>query len=255
MVKFKLHFSCRATEWPFWLGLILPFSISNIFNWIVFAVIMTQLTRKKTAVRVNTDKRQNFRQKFFVSVGLSLLLGLGWGFGLTATSSDLKELTFALQIIFSLFVGSQGVLIFVFHGLRSPQFRLVWTSAFGLRRKLVAQGYFAKKKSDLGAELNTGTTLSTREGSKQLWVARNQQQVVYSTDTELGESRFEPVMAAVGETVTDSKEYLECGEECPPQEKGKLCPPQEKGKVCPPQVKFKEQSPLQGNCEEEQNTP
>ena len=31
-----LDFNCRATEWPFWVGHILPFSIINIFNWIVF---------------------------------------------------------------------------------------------------------------------------------------------------------------------------------------------------------------------------
>ena len=108
-------------------------SLICVFNWIVFAIIMVRLCIGTVKVDVERHSaRRTFKKNFFISVGLSLL---GWGFGLTATSSDLKELTFALQVIFSLFVGSQGVLFFVFHGLRSPQFRLVWTSAFGLRSK------------------------------------------------------------------------------------------------------------------------
>jgi hypothetical protein len=254
---------CRATEWPFWLGHILPFSIINIFNWIVFAVIMTQLIRRRTAVKVNVDqsKKENLRQNFFIAVGLSLVLGLGWGFGLTATSSDLKELTFALQVIFSLFVGSQGVLIFVFHGLRSRQFRLVWTSAFGLKGKLGAKAYFAKKRSISGIEFNlipTGTMLSS-EASKSASL-NHYSQVLSQTDTELGGSSFEPVLvgdSATPETVKDSEKchpYRKCGEVCPPQERcGEECPPLEKcGEKCPPQERCRGECPPQERCVQEQ---
>ena len=190
-------YSCRATEWPFWLGLILPFSIVNIFNWIIFGIIMTALVCKKTAkMGIDTDgKMENFKKNFVVAVGLSLLLGLGWGLGLTATSSDLRELTFALQIIFSVFVGSQGILIFILHGLRSPQFRLVWTSCFGLRSRQRAPQYLAQKQSS-GSSQEYNMTVTGKSSMKKL-TSQNQSsmfstQVISNTDTEVRESSFTP---------------------------------------------------------------
>jgi hypothetical protein len=167
---------CRATEWPFWLGLILPFSIINVFNWIMFAVIITKLLFRKTVdVDSKAESRRALKQNFFIAVGLSLLLGLGWGFGLTATSSDIKELTFSFQVVFSLFVGSQGVLIFIFHGLRSRHFRQVWTSAFGLRKKRKVPEYYSKKHAGSGAESNmTATGVLSSFSSKQSWATENQ---------------------------------------------------------------------------------
>ena len=100
-------------------------------------IIVVKLLRRNTLSKSDAKPTKKvstiFKQNLIIAAGLSLLFGLGWGFGLTATSSDVEELTFAFQILFSLFVGSQGVLIFVFHGLRSQQFRHVWVSFFGLR--------------------------------------------------------------------------------------------------------------------------
>ena len=93
---------------------------------------MMKLLRRNKVTKVDMPKTRVLKQNFIVAIGLSLLFGLGWGFGLTATSSNTKEVTFAFQVIFSLFVGSQGILIFFFHGLRSPDFRKVWKSIFCL---------------------------------------------------------------------------------------------------------------------------
>ena len=148
--------SCRATEWPFWFGLILPFSVIYVFNWVIFALIMIQImTRKNNSAEKKTTKNARAKQNLIVAVGLSLLCGLGWGFGLTATSSDVKEVTFALQILFSVFVGSQGVLIFFFHGVRSPKFRLVWVSVFRLRiqqNRRMASLHYIKKDKDSSSD-------------------------------------------------------------------------------------------------------
>jgi MFS family permease len=189
---------CRATEWPFWLGLILPFSVIILFDWVVFAIIMTKLLRRKVVkVDIKMDSKKNYKEKFILAIGLSLLLGLGWGLGLTATSSDVKEVTFVFQILFSLFVGSQGVLIFIFHGLRSPQFRQTWTSAFGLRSKRKAPKYYSKKRSTSGPESNTTSSGATMSGNpfKQLWSTLNRSSESShgpsSTGMELGESAFE----------------------------------------------------------------
>ena len=69
---------------------------------------------------------QDLRKNFVIAMSLGVVLGLGWGFGLAATSSDLVALTFTFQVVFSIFVGLQGVLIFVFHGLRNAEFREFW---------------------------------------------------------------------------------------------------------------------------------
>ena len=84
---------------------------------------------KVTALQASTTATINvrdLRKTFLVAMTLGIILGLGWGFGLAATSSDLVALTFTFQVIFSIFVGSQGVLIFVFHGLRNEDFRKFW---------------------------------------------------------------------------------------------------------------------------------
>ena len=61
-----------------------------------------------------------------IAIGLSIVFGLGWGLGLAATSSNVEEVTFTFQVIFSIFVGSQGLLILIFHGIRSETVRKEW---------------------------------------------------------------------------------------------------------------------------------
>ncbi len=127
-------YSCRPTDYPFYFAFILPFCILYVFDWITFVVIMVSLVRRarKTA-KLSTGEKQNIdRVKRFtiIAIGLSVVFGLGWGLGLAATTSDIEELTFVFQLLFSIFVGSQGILIFILHGLRSKEARSVWKTWF-----------------------------------------------------------------------------------------------------------------------------
>ena len=110
----------------------------------------------------NKTNTRVLKQNFIIAVGLSLLFGLGWGFGLTATSSNTKEVTFAFQVIFSLFVGSQGILIFFCHGLRSPDFRQVWQSIFCLLQK---KKYSVSSTEQRKANLSYNTAMLNKTGS------------------------------------------------------------------------------------------
>ena len=118
--------------YPFWFGLIFPCVAVYLFNWAMFIVITVCLVKNRKNKNVSTmhAKKRELKRLFFLVLGLSLLFGLGWGFGLLATSSDIKELTFTFQILFSILIGSQGLLIFVFHVIRAPQARKQWKKLF-----------------------------------------------------------------------------------------------------------------------------
>ena len=119
--------SCRIIMYPFWFGLIFPFVVVYLFNWAIFITIIVCLVKNRSTMH---HKKRKLKRLFFLALGLSLLFGLGWGFGLLATSSDIKELTFTFQILFSILIGSQGLLIFVFHVIRAPQARKQWKKLF-----------------------------------------------------------------------------------------------------------------------------
>ena len=71
-------------------------------------------------------KVQELKKKFVIALSLAVVLGLGWALGLLATSSDSVELTTLFQVLFSIFVGMQGVLIFFLHAIRNADARALW---------------------------------------------------------------------------------------------------------------------------------
>ena len=80
----------------------------------------------------DTSKLETTKKHFTIAITLAVVFGLGWAFGLAATSLPIKELTFTLQILFSVFVGLQGFLIFLLHGIRNKDARNAWKRWFGI---------------------------------------------------------------------------------------------------------------------------
>lgn len=74
----------------------------------------------------DTNMKSVIAKHLLIAVVLSLLFGLGWAFGLIGTSSLPEEAYTPAQYIFSIFMGIQGVLIFLFHAIRSPEAREEW---------------------------------------------------------------------------------------------------------------------------------
>ena len=136
-----LPFSCRATEWPFWFGHIVPFMFVYVFNWVMFTVIMVSIckhTENMNSVmkkKTTAERAKEMKKNLFIAMSLSVVLGLGWGLGLAATSSSVVGLTVTFQVIFSIFVGMQGVLIFVLHGVRNKDARDLWKKTLVTRSK------------------------------------------------------------------------------------------------------------------------
>ena len=71
-------------------------------------------------------KLRAIRHNVIIAIALSLVFGLGWGLGLLATSTRVIGITTAFQVIFTLFVGGQGLLLLIFHGIRSDKAKEVW---------------------------------------------------------------------------------------------------------------------------------
>ena len=129
IIPHLLQYSCRSKGLPFWLGLIFPFLILNIFSWCVFIMIMVSLTKRPMNFKEKADfmdKLKSMKKQVAIAVGLATLFGLGWGFGLAASGTTVNELTFTFQLLFSLFVGLQGVILFVLHGVRKQEARGQW---------------------------------------------------------------------------------------------------------------------------------
>ena len=125
-------FRCRAHGIPFYIGVIVPFVVIYVFNWIVYSVILFTLICKNCHKDEQDRKaRVTTKQQLIAAVTLSVLFGLGWGIGLAATEginvSAVRDTFSALFIIFTAF---QGVMVFCLQTLRSKDIRKTWARWF-----------------------------------------------------------------------------------------------------------------------------
>ena len=129
--------SCRAFNIPYYIGMVVPFLIIYIFNWVIFFIIIVTLLRKscKYDLKDVKKKQENIsfvRQQLIIVTTLSVLFGLGWGIGLFATqdihnNKIVRDLFAALFVIVTAF---HGLFIFIMHCLRSKDVRSVWKHWF-----------------------------------------------------------------------------------------------------------------------------
>ena len=122
---------------PFYIGMIAPFILLYIFNWIVFVIITVSfLYKSQRKVSSNNaghgmKSGMSTRQQFMIAVTLSVLFGIGWGIGLLATEELGSKV--AHDIFASLFViitSFHGLLIFILHCVRSKEAKKEWRRWF-----------------------------------------------------------------------------------------------------------------------------
>ena len=133
MFIFFIH-SCRAFNEPYYIGMIVPFLIIYLFNWVIFFIIIVSLVHKtfQPHVRDVRSKKDNICQQLIIAVTLSVLFGLGWGIGLFATqdihtNKTMRDLFAALFVIITAF---HGLFIFITQCLRSREVRNEWKRWF-----------------------------------------------------------------------------------------------------------------------------
>ena len=132
-----MHFiySCRAFNEPYYIGMVVPFLIIYIFNWVVFIIIIVSLLRKKFPSDIKSKNNVNVkfvREQLIIVITLSVMFGLGWGIGLLATqdihtNKTIRDLFAALFVIITAF---HGLFIFIMHCLRSREVRNIWKRWF-----------------------------------------------------------------------------------------------------------------------------
>lgn len=95
----------------------------------MFIIILVSIIKHKKHLSKQTKSGSDYKrlkESVIIALSLAVVFGLGWGFGLLATSYSIEAVTIALQVIFSIFVGAQGFLLFLLHGIRNVDARYVW---------------------------------------------------------------------------------------------------------------------------------
>jgi len=92
---------------------------------------MFSLIKKSSNKRFSEAKKKNraaeTKQQFRVAFTVSILFGLGWGFGLLASQAiDVQGVRIVFNALFTIFTTFQGFFIFVLYVLLSPNARKEW---------------------------------------------------------------------------------------------------------------------------------
>ena len=154
--------SCRADNIPFYVGTIVPIVLIFIFNWILYITIMVSVCHRFRSTARVTNTSLSLRKLARTATVLSVVLGLGWAFGLVQTSAPIASNDAArvaltvFQVLFSLLVGLQGILMFGFYGIDNKKVREVWLKCFfrGESKKVLVDLF---SSSQLGSsKLKTG---------------------------------------------------------------------------------------------------
>ena len=139
----------------------MPFLVIYIFNCTVFLIIIISLIRKQHKKEVKSDKKldpKELKKHLIIAITLSLLLGLGWGFGIPATQG-VKNVAVRtlLQALFIIFTAFQGLFIFILQCLRSQIAHSQWWKWYN-----GITGH--KQKYDIGKSTSAGAKTKKHQG-------------------------------------------------------------------------------------------
>lgn len=162
-------YSCRVYNLPFYIGLIVPFVLVYIFNWVMFVLIIASLVRATVKSRLSESKDghhfMTLRQHLIIAMTLSVLFGLGWGTGVAASYNTYSTTTkYILSTLFICCTAFDGVFIFIMHCVRSKDIRTLWRG--WLKRTKVEDMMSSFITHSVTLRRTVRATVRTRRGKK-----------------------------------------------------------------------------------------
>ena len=138
----------------------------------MFIIIIVNLIRRPN-VQKEAAKGGNFKklkENFWLTIGLSVLLGVSWIFGLLATAGLPGYLRIPFDIVFTVLASLQGVFLFLLYCVRSPECRKLWKNWMLCRFTKRSQSQVStsgshRTRSTTATRTSSGTVLS-RLGSR-----------------------------------------------------------------------------------------
>ena len=124
--------SCSVHGYSLWLGLIVPFGIIYIMNWVLFILILGSLLSKPNIMKEKSSKEtfHKLKENFMIALGLSALFGIGWAVGLLASSGIPSAVRIPAEWVFTLTTAFLGVYLLALYVLRSPEAHRLWKRWF-----------------------------------------------------------------------------------------------------------------------------
>ena len=130
MLIYILINSCRAHGAPFFIGVLIPFLVLYLFNWIIFLIVVISLLLKKISSKAeeNDSKKDSGQDSFhssiknrlMITMTRSVLFGLSWGLGLLITTEEVHSNKISHDLSISIFViltALHGLFIFIMYFL------------------------------------------------------------------------------------------------------------------------------------------
>ena len=155
--------SCRVYGYSFYIGLLVPFAVIYIMNWVIFILIFASLlcrpnVRKETS---NSENLHKLKENFMIALGLSLLFGMGWAIGLLATSDLPDAVRYPAEWVFTLTTAFLGVYLFILYVVRSPEARKLWKRWLLCQRKKATHGVSRSSVNSPRSRFETMTSAIT----------------------------------------------------------------------------------------------
>ncbi|XP_075888270.1 uncharacterized protein LOC142892101 [Nelusetta ayraudi] len=146
----------------FYVAVVAYFCIIFVFNLIMFVVVLVQLCRIKRQNPHNSSHRTTLQDVRSVS-GITILLGLTWGFAFFAWG----PVNTAFMYLFAIFNSLQGFFIFVFHCAAKENVRRQWRTYLCCgRMRLAENSEWSRTATQKTAKKSSVTRLTSLQSSE-----------------------------------------------------------------------------------------
>lgn len=146
----------------FYVAVVAYFCLIFLFNMVMFIVVLVQLRRLKKQNPHNVQHRTTFQDVRSV-LGITILLGLTWGFAFFAWG----PLNLPFMYLFAIFNSLQGFFIFVFHCAVKDNVRRQWRTYLCCgRMRLAENSEWSRTATQKTAKKSSVTRITSLHSSK-----------------------------------------------------------------------------------------